>query len=125
MPDNDLDQVQTEASAAPVDSAGPHLQNDGTAVDGARQRIRRLPPEVGAVLIAVGVVGVILPGPIGTPLLLAGGLALLPSVFGRLDRWVEKRSPTLHGRGMSLVDRFIDDLEKRFPPEPQADEMGA
>jgi hypothetical protein len=38
-----------------------------------RARIRRLPPEVGAVLITVGVAGVILPGPVGMPLLLAGG----------------------------------------------------
>jgi hypothetical protein len=68
------------------------------------------------VLIAVGIAGVILPGPVGMPLLLAGGLALMPSVFGRAERWVEKRFPNLHWHGMKNVNRFIDDFEKRYPP---------
>jgi hypothetical protein len=88
---------------------------DATAAE-ARERIQRLPPEVGAVLVAVGIAGMILPGPVGTPLLLAGGLALMPSVFGRAERWVEKRFPSLHWHGMKNVHRFIDDLERRFPP---------
>jgi len=86
------------------------------AADETRERIRRLPPEVGAVLITVGVAGVVLPGPVGMPLLLAGGLALAPSVFGRFERWVEKRFPTLHWHGMKNVNRFIDDFERRYPP---------
>lgn len=123
MSDSIPDQNQPAADETLVtDSAARQPQNDDTAADGTRQRIRRLPPEVGAVLITVGVAGIILPGPVGTPLLLAGGLALMPSVFGRLERWVERRYPTLHGHGMRHVDRFIDDLEKRFPPEPRADE---
>jgi hypothetical protein len=94
---------------------GPAPAVDRVA-DETRERIRRLPPEVGAVLITVGVAGVVLPGPVGMPLLLAGGLALAPSVFGRFERWVEKRFPTLHWHGMKNVNRFIDDFERRYPP---------
>jgi hypothetical protein len=107
-------------NGAPHSEAVPEPEPSPTAqeaADGTRQKLRRLPPEVGAVLIAAGVAGILLPGPIGTPLLLAGGLALLPGVFGRAERWFERRYPTFHGEGMRYVDRFIDDLEKRFPPD--------
>jgi hypothetical protein len=90
------------------------------AVEGTRERIRRLPPEVGAVLVTVGVAGVILPGPIGAPLLLAGGLVLMPAVFEKFERWVGKRYPRMHGEGMKYVDRFIDDFERRYPPDKDA-----
>ncbi len=123
MPDSNPDLCQPlPIETFPAESSGPQPQNGDTAADGTRQRIRRLPPEVGAVLITVGVAGIILPGPVGTPLLLAGGLALMPSVFGRLERWFERRFPKVHYHGMRNVDRFIDDLEKRFPPEPHAEE---
>src|SRR5262249_30932112 len=86
------------------------------AADATRERIRTCPPEVGIVLMSVGVVGFILPGPMGTPLVLAGGLVLMPAMFGRVERWVERRFPKLHNVGMKHVDRFIDDFEKRYPP---------
>jgi len=102
-------------AASPVEERAIPVDRD---TDDMRDRIRRLPPEVGAVLITVGVAGVVLPGPVGMPLLLAGGLALAPSVFGRFERWVEKRFPTLHWHGMKNVNRFIDDFERRYPPPP-------
>jgi hypothetical protein len=92
----------------------PELTDD-QAAETTRQRIRRLPPEVGAVLVGVGVVGFILPGPMGTPLILAGGLVLIPRVFGRVETWVQKKFPKSHRVGMKYVDRFIDDFEKRYP----------
>ena len=122
MPDSHPEESQPDAGPAPVADAVEQSQNEDTAADGTRRRIRRLPPEVGAVLITVGVAGVILPGPIGAPFLLAGGLALMPSVFGRFERWIEKRYPSLHWHGMRNVDRFIDSLERRFPPEASADD---
>jgi hypothetical protein len=117
MPDNTPQISHTAAAQSPVapGDALSALTEDAIAQE-TRQRIQRLPPEVGAVLVAVGIAGMILPGPVGTPLLLAGGLALMPSVFGRAERWVEKRFPNLHWHGMKNVNRFIDDLEKRFPP---------
>jgi len=93
----------------------------GTALDATRRRIRTLPPEVGAVLLTVGIAGVLLPGPVGTPLLVAGGLVLMPKLFGRMERWLERRFPGLHGHGMRYVHRFIDDFERRYPTQVPRD----
>jgi hypothetical protein len=114
LDDQSNNDVPVESVGAEAERAQATLEE---AAEGTRQRIRRLPPEVGAVLMTVGVAGVILPGPIGAPLLLAGGLVLLPGVFDRFERWVGKRYPKVHGHGMKYVDRFIDDFERRYPPE--------
>ena len=97
------------------DSAPDVEMSDEEATEWTRQRIRRLPPEVGAVLVGVGVVGLILPGPVGAPLILAGGLVLIPRVFGHLEGWLHKRFPKSHRIGLRYVDRFIDDYERRYP----------
>ena len=96
--------------------------HEETAEEAARYRstttkIRSLPAPVGVVLMGVGVAGLILPGPIGTPFLLAGGLVLAPRVFGKVDRCVHRRFPTFHRVSMEAVERFADDLEKRYPSE--------
>jgi hypothetical protein len=111
------------APSSAASHVGGTASAEGRVADETRERIRRLPPEVGAVLITVGVAGVVLPGPVGMPLLLAGGLALAPSVFGRFERWVEKRFPTLHWHGMKNVNRFIDDFERRYPPPTAEDQL--
>lgn len=92
---------------------------DEQAAEAFRLRIKQLPREVGAVLIGAGIMGMVLPGPIGTPLLLVGGLVLIPRVFGRIEGWFQKRFPRPHRIGIDSVDRFIDDLERRFPPQPE------
>ena len=77
--------------------------------------IEKLPPEVGILLIVVGVGGLLLPGPIGTPFLLLGGLTLFPSAFRGLDRGMRRRFPKAHRDGMRHVRRFLHDLERRYP----------
>jgi hypothetical protein len=91
--------------------------NEAQAADATRDRIRKLPPEVGVVLMGVGVLGIILPGPMGTPLVLAGGLVLMPRAFNSTERWVARTFPAMHRVGMKYVDRFIDDFERRYPPK--------
>ncbi|MGD9645364.1 MAG: hypothetical protein AB7U73_06605 [Pirellulales bacterium] len=81
-----------------------------------REHLRALPPEVGAVLILFGLAGLVFPGPVGTPILIAGGIAIWPGAFGKLDRWFEQRFPRAHQAGMQHVDRFLKDFEKRYPP---------
>jgi hypothetical protein len=78
------------------------------------RRLKELPKEVGVMLIAAGVVGLILPGP-GTPALVAGGLVLWPGAFSKLELWLERRHPAVHHRSMKQIGRFLDDLEKRYP----------
>ena len=99
----------------PVESPEAH------AAEETRQRLRMLPPEVGAVLLTVGVAGLIFPGPFGTPFLLAGGLVLAPRYFHRVELWLQKRFPAMHRAGRRPLNRFIDNFEKRFPCHPGRD----
>ena len=118
MPEYPSDPCQAgDAASPPPEGAQSAPEPEELLNDGTRARIRRLPPEVGAVFLAVGVVGVIIPGPIGAPFLLAGGLVLMPNFFNKFEHWIEKKLPNIHDIGMRNVDRFIDNFERRFPPK--------
>jgi hypothetical protein len=93
----------------------PNASSDDQATQEVREKLRRLPPEVGTVLVGVGMLGMILPGLVGTPILIAGAVVLVPTVFDKCDRWTQRRFPQSHRIGMRYVERFIDDLEKRYP----------
>ena len=73
-----------------------------------------LPKELGVMLVSAGVIGFVLPGP-GTPALVAGGLILWPKGFGKVERWFQKRFPEVHRKGMGHINRFLTDLERRYP----------
>ena len=81
-------------------------------------KIKPVPKEVGVMLITAGIVGFVLPGP-GTPAIIAGGLALWPGAFGKLESWLERLNPGLHRQGVQQINRFLDDLEKRYPNSTQ------
>ena len=66
-------------------------------------------------LVSVGVLGFALPGIMGTPALVAGGLVLWPKAFGRVEDWFQRRHPGLHERGMRQISRYLDDLGRRYP----------
>ena len=105
-------QLEVNPNPCPEDS---HLAQDQFALDQSDlTRLKQLPREVGVMLIAAGVVGLILPGP-GTPALVAGGLALWPGAFSKLELWLEGRYPVVHKKSMKQIGRFLDDLEKRYP----------
>ncbi len=70
--------------------------------------------ELGWMLVSAGVIGVVLPGP-GAPALVAGGLMLWPGAFARADRWMRRRFPGAHRKGMGHIHRFLTDLERRYP----------
>jgi hypothetical protein len=121
------------SDAQPADPPGPPIEArassgepgpDGSgAVDNAAvRRIQDLPKEVGVMLASVGVLGVVLPGVMGAPALIAGGLVLWPGAFGGLDRWFQRRNPDLHRRAMKQIGRFLDDLERRYPDLTRGDE---
>ena len=87
-----------------------------SAQEGPRQlNLTDLPREVGAMLVSVGVLGVILPGIAGVPALVAGGLVLWPQSFRPLESWFSKRCPKMHQQSMKQIGRYLDDLERRFP----------
>ena len=39
-------------------------------------------------LVSVGALGIVLPGMLGTPAIIAGGLVLWPGTFGGLEDWL-------------------------------------
>ena len=78
-------------------------------------RLDKMPPEIGVLFMVVGVAGVLLPGPVGSPFLVAGGLALWPSGFRKLEDWMQKISPRLYEEGMRQLERYLSDLERRYP----------
>ncbi len=78
-------------------------------------RLEKLPPEVGALLMVVGVFGILLPGPVGSPFLVAGGLALWPSGFQWFEDALRRMSPKLYAEGISQLERYLADLERRYP----------
>ena len=79
------------------------------------QRIRAMPKEVGVLLIVAGIGGLLLPGSIGSPFLILGGVVLWPKAFERLEIWFEKRFPRMHHQSVRQIKRFLDDLERRYP----------
>lgn len=80
-----------------------------------RRRIAELPKEVGVLLMVAGMGGVLLPGPVGSPFLILGGLVLWPSAFRRVEESFVKRFPKLHRQSLRQISRFLDDLDRRYP----------
>ena len=71
-------------------------------------RIKELPRDAGWLLITAGVVGLVVPGMLGTPFLLAGAFVLAPGGSRLLSRWAGRSA-------MRQIGRFLDDLERRYP----------
>jgi len=78
-------------------------------------RLEKLPPEIGVLLFVIGTAGILLPGPVGSPFLIAGGVALWPSAFRKAEDWLERVSPRLYDEGIRQLERFLADLERRYP----------
>ena len=99
---------------APDPSTDPSPENE--AKDAADvERIRSLPKEVGVLLMVAGLGGLVLPGPFGTPFLVLGGVVLWPKAFGKVEDYFQKRCPRLHHEGLRQIDRFLNDLDRRYP----------
>ncbi|WP_165224136.1 hypothetical protein [Aquisphaera insulae] len=78
-------------------------------------RIKDLPKEVGVMLVTVGALGLVLPGVVGAPAAIAGGLVLWPGTFGTVESWFERRFPTAHKKSLRQIHRYLNDLERRYP----------
>jgi hypothetical protein len=82
---------------------------------GLSHRLEKLPPEIGVLLIVVGMAGLLLPGPVGSPFLVAGGVALWPSAVRKAEDWLRAIAPRLYEEGLQQMERFLADLERRYP----------
>jgi hypothetical protein len=83
------------------------------------QRIEKLPKEAGWALITAGVIGVIAPGIVGVPFLVAGAFVLTPGGPRTLSRWAGRKPRKLAHSALRPIGRFIDDLERRYPHRPK------
>ena len=77
--------------------------------------LQQFPPEIATLLIMAGVAGVLLPGPIGAPLILAGGVTLWPKTFRPIERWFHRRFPAMHREGVIQLKEFVHHLKERYP----------
>jgi len=101
---------ETHASAAGAeDSAQAAVE-----VSGKERTLSALPRELGVLLLTAGAIGVALPGP-GLPAMLAGALILWPKGFRKAETWFRRRFPRAHDVGVTHVERFLGDLERRYP----------
>ena len=92
--------------------------DDWKADEETLRRIEHLPRDVAWMLVYVGLLGVVPPGVIGIPFLVAGTAVLLPGGPQRLSRWVGKKPrPAVHA-SMKQIGRMLNDLERRYPRLP-------
>jgi hypothetical protein len=82
-------------------------------------RIDQLPRDVGWLLVYVGVLGVILPGIVGFPFVIAGGAVLLPGGPRLLKRWVGRNPPPFVHACLKQIGRLLEDVERRYPRLPR------
>lgn len=87
------------------------MQIDQETVD----RIRKLPKDIGWLLFSAGIMGIILPGVIGAPFLLLGSFMIWPKSKGKAERWLSGQSPRVFKGSIKQINRFLDDLERRYP----------
>ena len=97
-------------------SPGPREAGEPSEDAGELQRIREMPKEVGVLLIVFGIGGLLLPGPVGSPFVILGGVILWPTVFERVESAFAKRFPRVHRQSVRQIGRFITDLDRRYPP---------
>ena len=102
------DQSQTQATSEGEDQSNQE----------AKELLENFPPEIATLLIVAGVAGMVLPGPVGTPLLLAGGVVMWPRTFRPIERWFNRKFPKAHREGVIQLKDFLRDLNARFPGKP-------
>jgi hypothetical protein len=116
-----LERFQTDRSRRFPQSSGrsrPRPVESATAdVAEVRPEVRfqKLPPEIAVLLMIIGTAGIFLPGPVGSPFLVAGGIALWPTAFRKVERWFMKVAPGIYQKGVPQMERFLADLERRYP----------
>jgi len=105
----------TAAGGAGSTSDPNHADATSTHDAETSQLLENFPPEIATLLIMAGVAGMLLPGPVGSPLLIAGGVVIWPKTFRPIERWFRRKFPCLHREGVIQLKEFVGDLQKRFP----------
>jgi hypothetical protein len=111
-------QVSVEPASAEI-LAATQLDEVTRAEPSAEQqtilRFEQLPRDAGWMLVTAGVVGLVVPGFFGTPFLFAGAFVLVPGGPRLLARWAGRNPPKFVHSAVRQIDRFLNDLERRYP----------
>ena len=111
----DLGNAETSQGDASGDAATTQEASPETSVEQTIEMLGKLPPEIGMLLVISGIAGILLPGPVGTPLLIAGGVTMWPKTFQPIERWFSRRFPKVHQEGVFQIKEFVASLQRRFP----------
>jgi hypothetical protein len=86
------------------------------------KKLGGLPPDLGVALMGLGLVGMVIPGPIppGASFVLLGAAILSPGLAARFGGCLEGRLVGLLRLLIDFVDRLRTDLRKRYPGSVQA-----
>jgi hypothetical protein len=88
------------------------------------RRLAHLPRSIGlSVMMAGFFTGLLppLPGPEDVLIVAFGALALWRDGFRACERWSYRSFPRAHRAGTSVILRYLDDLERRYPGTVTAD----
>jgi hypothetical protein len=113
-----MERTAPRSSLDPAPDTNGRAAEDPAPAPRTLTRIEQMPREIGVLLLATGMVTGMLPpppGPFDLSLILAGGVALWPRGFRTLRGWTQRRFPRAHHAGMSFLNRFLEDLERRYP----------
>ena len=78
-------------------------------------KIRKLPPDVGYLMINIGILGIIVPGIFGLPFLVAGAAVVSPRSRNWILDKLGRRPPRALYTTLRQISRFVDDVERRYP----------
>jgi len=78
-------------------------------------RIEKLPREAGWALVTAGVIGLIAPGVVGFPFVVAGAVVLTPGGPRKLAHWASRKPRKYAHAALRQICRLVDDLERRYP----------
>lgn len=79
----------------------------------ALSRIEKLPRDVGWMLLAGGLMSEVVMGL--PPFWVIGILILYPQIAAPLTGFLDRKAPGALSRSLDFVDRYLDDLERRYP----------
>ena len=99
----------------PCSSTSSKKCDSDADIDKTVEMLGKLPPEIGMLLVLSGIAGILLPGPVGTPLLIAGGMTIWPKTFEPIERWFSRCFPKAHQEGVFQIKEFVSNLQRRFP----------
>jgi hypothetical protein len=106
------------ATGRPVDpDPGETASDRGELHRELARKLAGLPGDLGVSLISLGVVGIVIPGPVplGASFILLGTVVLFPGLLARTGGPLAKRCPRVFGVLIDFTDHFRADLARRYP----------